>query len=46
MTPRKVFYMSIIALALLVLALGGWLAKGLKAVYGPRRTPALRPRYA
>jgi hypothetical protein len=46
MSPRTVFYLSLLVLAALLLAVGGWLAKGVKAIAGQTREAPLRPRYA
>ena len=46
MSPRTTAYLGILFTVLLVLALGGWLVKGAKALTGGTRQPSLRPRYA
>jgi hypothetical protein len=43
---KTIFYISLLVLALLVLAAGGWLAKGVKAIAGKTRQPPVRPRFA
>ena len=45
MNAKTIFYLSILCLALVTLALGGWLTKGVKAFVDQTRAP-LRPRVA
>jgi hypothetical protein len=44
MNPKTILYLSILGLAIVALALGGWLAKGVKAFVGQTREVPLRPR--
>ena len=44
MSPKTIVYLAIIFTGLLVLALGGWLVKGTKAL-GQKPKPSLRPRF-
>jgi len=46
MSPKAIVYLAIIFSGLLVLALGGWLVKGAKALTGQKQQPSLRPRFA
>ena len=46
MSPKTIAYLAIIFSGLLVLALGGWLVKGAKALTGQKQQPSLRPRFA
>jgi hypothetical protein len=46
MRPKTIAYLSILFTALVVLALGGWLVKGAKALTGQKQQPSLRPRFA
>jgi len=46
MSPKTIAYLAIIFSGLLVLALGGWLAKGAKALTGRKEESDLRPRFA
>ena len=46
MTYKTIIYLSILGLGLLVLAVGGWVVKGVKAFAGQMRQPSVRPRYA
>jgi hypothetical protein len=46
MSPKTLVYIGILFTVLLVLALGGWLVKGAKALTGQTRPTNLRPRYA
>jgi hypothetical protein len=43
MNPKTILYLSILGLALVTLAVGGWLTKGVKAFVDQTRTPP-RPR--
>ena len=45
MRPKTIVYLAIIFTGLLVLALGGWLVKGTKALTGQKPKPSLRPRF-
>lgn len=42
---KRNLYLGILFTALLVLALGGWLVQGVKALTGRSQGPTLRPRY-
>ena len=44
MNPKTILYLSILGLAILALALGGWLTKGVKAFVDQTREVPLRPR--
>jgi hypothetical protein len=44
MNPKTILYLSIIGVALVALALGGWLTKGVKAFVDQMRVAPLRPR--
>jgi hypothetical protein len=46
MSPKTVTYVGLLFIALLVLALGGWLVKGAKALTGQTQESSLRPRLA
>ena len=46
MSPKTIAYLAIIFCGLLVLAVGGWLVKGAKALTGRSGQPSLRPRVA
>ena len=46
MSLKTIVYLGTFITALLVLALGGWIVKGAKALAGQTRQPNLRPRYA
>ena len=46
MRPKTIVYLAIIFTGLLVLALGGWLVKGTKALAGRKPKHSLRPRFA
>jgi len=46
MSTKSIAYLGILFSALLVLALGGWVVKGAKALTGQTRRPDLRPRLA
>ena len=46
MSPRTIAYLAIIFSGLLVLALGGWMVKGAKALTGQRQEPTAHPRFA
>jgi len=46
MSPKTIVYLAVILIGLLVLALGGWLVKGAKALAGQKPKPSLRPRFA
>jgi hypothetical protein len=46
MSPKTTAYLGIIFSGLLVLALGGWLVKGAKALAGQKHQPTVRPRFA
>jgi len=43
---NRILYFSLFFGAVLVLALGGWLVKGAKALAGRRQEASIRPRYA
>jgi hypothetical protein len=44
MNPKTIIYLSILGLALVTLALGGWVARGLTAFVDQTRQSPLRPR--
>jgi hypothetical protein len=44
MSYKTIFYLSLLILALLVLAAGSWLAKGVKAIADQTRQSPLQPR--
>jgi hypothetical protein len=44
MNPKTIFYLSILGLALVAMAVGGWLTKGVKALVDQTREAPLRPR--
>jgi hypothetical protein len=44
MNLKTILYLSILGLALVSLALGGWLTKGVKALVDQTREAPLRPR--
>jgi hypothetical protein len=46
MSPKTIVFLTVIFTGLLVLALGGWLVKGTKALTDPKPKPSLRPRFA
>ena len=46
MSPKTIVYLAIIITGLLVLALGGWLVKGTKALTAQKPKPSLHPRFA
>jgi hypothetical protein len=46
MSSKTIAYLAFLFTALLVLALGGWIVKGAKALTGHKQQPSLRPRYA
>jgi hypothetical protein len=46
MKPKTILYLSVLGLALLVLALAGWVADGVSSAAGQARRPSARPRYA
>jgi hypothetical protein len=46
MKPKTIFYLSVLTLALLVLALARWVADGVSSVAGQARRPSAHPRYA
>ena len=46
MSTKTIAYLGILFSALLVLALGGWIVKGAKALTGQTRKPELQPRFA
>jgi hypothetical protein len=46
MSAKTIAYLGILFTAMLVLALGGWLVKGAKALTGQKREPSIRPRFA
>ena len=46
MSPRTIAYLAIIFSGLLVLALGGWIVKGAKALAGQRQEATASPRFA
>jgi hypothetical protein len=46
MSPRTIVYLAIIFTGLLVLALGGWLVKGAKALTGQNQQATPSPRLA
>jgi hypothetical protein len=46
MNPKTVVLLALLFAALLVLALGGWVVKGAKALTGRKQQPAIRPRFA
>jgi len=46
MSPKSVLYISILLIGVLVLAVGGWLVTGVKALVGQTKAPERRPRYA
>jgi hypothetical protein len=45
MNPKTILYLSILGLAIVTLALGGWLTKGVKAFVDQTRQAPLRPRF-
>jgi hypothetical protein len=45
MSPKTILYLAVLLAALLVLALGGWLVKGAKALTGQKQKPTHRPRF-
>jgi hypothetical protein len=44
MNAKTILYLSILGVALVTLALGGWLTKGVKAFVDQTRVAPLRPR--
>ena len=46
MSPKTIAYLALIFSGLIVLALGGWLVQGAKALTGRKQQPSVRPRYA
>jgi hypothetical protein len=46
MKAKTILYISLLCLALLLLALGGWIAKGVQRLVHQTRRPPLRTRYA
>ena len=46
MKPKTILYLSVLTLALLVLALARWVADGVTSLGGQARRPSARPRYA
>ena len=46
MQYKTIVYLGFVVTALLVLAVGGWIVKGMKTLAGQRRQPSLRPRLA
>jgi hypothetical protein len=44
MSPKTIAYIAVFVSGLLVLALGGWIVKGAKALTGQR--PSVQPRFA
>jgi type III secretory pathway component EscS len=45
-SSKTIAYISLLVVALLLLATGGWLVNGVKAFARQTRHPQLRPRYA
>ncbi|HZT14555.1 MAG TPA: hypothetical protein VFA19_01285 [Gaiellaceae bacterium] len=43
MSFKSILYLTVLVAALLLLAVGGWLAKGLKAFVGQTTQPGRRP---
>jgi len=46
MSPKTTFYLCVLAVALVILAVGGWAVKAVQAFVGQTRQPSLRPRPA
>jgi hypothetical protein len=46
MSPKTTLYISLFVLALLLLAVGGWVAKGVQAFGDRTELPPPRPRFA
>jgi hypothetical protein len=44
MNAKTILYLSLLCLAILLLAVGGWIAKGVKALVDQTREAPLRPR--
>ena len=45
MKAKTILCISLICLSVLLLALGGWIAKGVQGLVGQARRAPLRPRY-
>jgi hypothetical protein len=46
MKAKTILYLSLLCLALLLLALGGWIADGVKGLRDQTKHAPLRPRHA
>jgi hypothetical protein len=46
MKTKTILYLSLLCLALLLLALGGWIAKGVTGLADQTKRSPLRPRHA
>ena len=46
MSPKTIAYLGILFVAIVVLALGGWVVNGAKALMGQKRRSSLRTSFA
>jgi hypothetical protein len=46
MKAKTILYLSLLCLALLLLALGGWIAKGVQGLAAQTKHAPMRPRHA